>query len=347
MINLDEEYVVRKFYEYNYNVKHNRYNNTYQGGCGICREGKSLGKKRRCFFIPKNNNIFCHNCGWSSTPLVWLRKVTGKATTDIIQEYEENDKAELVFSDEKQEIVPKKVETLPRDSINILDKLQLHYYKDNPIVKACLETIQHRRLNTAVNRPSSLYVSLTDPIHKNRLVIPFFNENKEIEFYQTRTILQEKTTKAKYISRINSEKTLFNIDLITSDSRHVYIFEGPIDAFFVKNSVAVAGITERGESIFTKRQQQQVDTVLRFYDRIWALDSQWQDDASLRKSEILLNKGESVFIWPEKYGKMFKDFNDIAIYYKIDEIGHSFIQKNTFDGLEGILKLSEIKRYRN
>jgi hypothetical protein len=345
MIALSEEYVVQKFYEYNYNVKRNRYNNTYQGGCCICREGKSLNKKRRCFYIPKNNNIFCHNCGWSSTPFTWICEVTGKSTIDVIQDFKDNQEDTWVAEKDEELPVVVKTETLPKDSINLFDTNQLRYYHDNPVITACLDTIKQRRLDIAVNRPDSLYVSLVDTIHKNRLIIPFVNTKGEIEFYQTRTILQENTTKAKYISKINSEKTLFNIDKITSEIKNVFIFEGPIDAFFVRNSVAVAGITERGKTFFTQRQQQQFDTSLRFFDRIWVLDSQWLDTASLRKSEILLQAGESVFIWPEEYGKQFKDINDIVIRYNINQISTAFIEKNTFCGLEGILRLSEIKRY--
>ena len=139
---------------------------------------------------------------------------------------------------------------------------------------------------------------------------------------------------------------MFNIDKVSNDHENVYIFEGPINAFFTKNSVAVAGITERGKS-FTSRQQQQLDGTLKWYQRVWILDSQWVDQASLVKSEALLNQGEQVFIWPEKFGKKFKDFNDIAITCKVDEIKWDFIQKNTFEGLEGIVRLSEIKKYKN
>ena len=32
---------------------------------------------------------------------------------------------------------------------------------------------------------------------------------------------------------------------------------------------------------------------------------------------------------------------------EIDEIRWQFIEKNTFDGIEGIVRLSEIKKYRN
>ena len=119
-----------------------------------------------------------------------------------------------------------------------------------------------------------------------------------------------------------------------------------MDAFFVRNSVAVAGITEKGRS-FTDRQQQHLDGALRFYDAVWILDSQWVDRASLIKSEVLLQQGERVFIWPEKFGKRFKDFNDIVMACKIDEIKHEFIQKNTFKGLEGIVKLTAVKQFIN
>ena len=126
----------------------------------------------------------------------------------------------------------------------------------------------------------------------------------------------------------------------------MYIFEGPIDAFFVRNSVAVSGIIERGKSL-TKRQEEQMNTTLKWYDKVWVLDSQWGDRASMIKSEALLKQGETVFIWPETLGKKYKDFNDLARAANKDEIGWDWIQKNIFEGLEGIVKMTEIKKYTN
>lgn len=347
MINIPEEYTVSKFFQYIYQPRFNKFNNTYQGGCCICREGGSLGKKRRCYYIPKNDNIFCHNCGWSSKPIKWIKEVSGKSDTEIIDELKQYIDEQDVVEFSEQEVVKIKTETLPKDSINLSDSVQIEYYKNNPIVSACLKIIEHRRLNTAVNKPDSLFVSLVDRVHKNRLVIPFINENNSIEFYQSRTVIPEATkSKPKYISRIGAEKTLFNINRVSSDYKNVFIFEGPLNAFFTKNSVAVAGITDRGNATFTIRQQQQIDTVLKWYDKTWVLDSQWVDDASLNKSEILLKNGERVFIWPENFGRKFKDFNDICIACKIDEISHEFIEKNTFESIEGILRLANIKNKR-
>tara|TARA_R100001198_G_C5234947_1_gene213154 strand:+ start:1648 stop:2706 length:1059 start_codon:yes stop_codon:yes gene_type:complete len=347
MISLPEDFVILKFFELGYYPKYNKFNNVYQCSCPICKEGKSLGKKRRCYYIPKNENIFCHNCGWSGKPLRWIKEVSNCSDTDVVNELKEYvpDAEDIVVN--KEEARPTiQVETLPKDSINLSDQFQLDYYNDNSVITAVRYLVKKRRLDTAVNRPESLYVSLTDRVHKNRLVIPFINENKEIEFYQTRTVLnKDNKTKPKYLGKVQAEKTLFNIDRVSSDHDKVYIFEGPLNAFFTKNSIAVAGITERGRS-FTQRQEQQLNS-LKWYDKIWILDSQWVDQASLVKSEALLKQKEKVFIWPEKFGKRFKDFNDIAIAAEIDEIRWEFIEKNTFEGLEGIVKLSEIKKYRN
>ena len=346
MISLPEDFVVLKFFELGYYPKYNKFNNVYQCSCPICREGKSLGKKRRCYYIPKNENIFCHNCGWSGKPLKWITEVSGHTSADIIQELKEYvpDITDIVEEEAPVKVV---TDTLPKDCINLSDTAQLDFYKNNDMLRTATQTIKNRRLDTAVNKPNNLYISLVDKVHKNRLIIPFINENKEIEFYQSRTLLdRDNKVKPKYLGRVNAEKTLFNINRVSSDHNTVYIFEGPLNAFFTKNSVAVAGITERGRS-FTTRQEQQLNNTLKWYDKVWILDSQWVDQASLVKSEALLKQGERVFIWPEKFGKRFKDFNDIAIACSVDEIKWDFIQKNTFEGLEGIVRLSEIKKYRN
>lgn len=340
---LPEEYVIAKFFEYGRNPVYNKFNNVYQASCPMCNE--SL-KKRRFYYIPKNDNCFCHNCGYSAKPFRWIKEVSGYSNHEIIDEVKDYDVSIDIGKDEEVKTTIQ-VSTLPEDSINLSDKLQCDFYTSNNIITACQHVIKSRRLDTAINRPDNLYVSLTDKVHKNRLTIPFVNENNEIEFYQTRTILnKDNRTKPKYLGKVGSEKTLFNINKVKNDHDKVYIFEGPIDAFFVRNSVAVAGITERGRS-FTTRQQEQIDTTLKWYDKVWMLDSQWGDKASMIKSEALLKQGESVFIWPEPLGKKFKDFNELAIAANKQEISWEFIAKNTFHSLEGIVKMTEIKKFNN
>jgi hypothetical protein len=341
-MNLPTDYVILKFYELGFFPKRNRFNNTYQCGCPICREGTSLGKKRRCYYIPEQNNIFCHNCGWSGTPKRWISEVSGMTSLEIITEVKNHTNVEIEETEIKAKIL--NPNSLPEDCINLSDLTQVEFYRNNEIVRQTLSLVKKRRLDTAVNKPRNLYLSLKDKVHKNRLVIPFVDINGNIIFYQSRTVTKY-DKKPKYISKICGDRSLFNIDRVSPSTEFVYVFEGPINAFFTKNSVAVAGITEGGQ-MFTGVQQDQINTTLKFHKRIWVLDSQWIDHASLVKSESLLKRGESVFIWPEKFGKRFKDFNDIAIHCGIDEIKETFIQKNTCENLTGIVRLAEIKRYK-
>jgi hypothetical protein len=208
-------------------------------------------------------------------------------------------------------------------------------------VRTAAETIVSRRLNLAANRPKSLYVTLTDLVHKNRLVIPFYDKAKQIQFYQTRSILAD-DHRPKYLSKQNSEKTLFNYDQVSSGTDTVFITEGPIDSFFIKNSVAVAGIQERSTNTFTQAQQVQIDRLF-LMQKVWVLDSQWQDSASLLKSETLLKTGACVFVWPKDIGTRFKDINDMCIFFKINQISEEFLLKNTFCGLKGLVKLKQIR----
>ena len=85
MILLPEEFVVTKFLQYAGYAKYKRLANVYEGGCPICREGKSWGSKRRLFYLPKKKIICCHNCGWYSAPLTWIKKVSGLDDIEIIK----------------------------------------------------------------------------------------------------------------------------------------------------------------------------------------------------------------------------------------------------------------------
>ena len=152
----------------------------------------------------------------------------------------------------------------------------------------------------------------------------------------------ETFSKERYISKINSEKSLFNINQINKDLDKIFIFEGPLNACFVKNGIAVAGIQEKSDILYTSKQSEQISN-FPFYDKIWVLDSQWIDNASKLKSQKLIEQKQKIFIWPEKFGKIFKDFNDIAVALNQNEISTDFIVKNTYQGIQAKLLLNQIK----
>jgi hypothetical protein len=228
-----------------------------------------------------------------------------------------------------------KIPDLPINEINLFDKNQLSYYCNNNIVKMALSFLKKRKLDIAINKPIKYFISLDDNLHKNRLIIPFYNENGVVLNYQSRDLLD---TGIRYLTKVGGVSCLFNYNNIDRDYDYIFLFEGPFDSTFVKNGVAIGGIQENNNKLFKGVQHDQIK-LYPFHKKIWVLDSQHVDRASYNKSIKLLQSNESVFIWPRKIGSMCKDFNDIAVLGYMDHITPDWIIKNTFTGDEGVLKL--------
>ena len=336
---IPQEYIVEKFYQYAGYPKYKKLTNVYEAGCPICREGKSWNKKRRLYYVVKQEYIFCHNCGWSGSPVKWIQEVTGKNYIEIINECKNIDVFNIPIEKDIPVTPEKPPPSLPGDCINLYDKNQRSYYKNELMVTHALITCKERKLLTAVNKPKTLWFSRNDFVHKNRIIIPFYDNNK-IVFYQSRKLKQNKADrKPKYLSKIGADKTVFNIDKLDNTIDYMFIFEGPIDSFFVKNGVAVGGIS-KGKSCFTKLQEQQINQKP-FHKRIWVLDNQYCDETAKEKTFSLLSQGERCFIWPKEL-LQFKDFNDLCVKINRDEITSRFIINNSYDELKGKLLLSQI-----
>jgi len=258
---------------------------------------------------------------------------------ELWEDVEENsfDLGEDLFG-EKEEVKP--LPSLPENSINLFDPVQCKFYENDERIREALDFIKSRRLDTAKNRPDAFYMSFKDYTHKNRVTIPFKNESGKIIFYQSRKIF-EWDEKDKYISKSGGEKSICGMDKVSTDLDSVFFFEGPIDSFFVKNGLGVGGINA-GRWTFTPLQKNQLES-LKFYKKIWVLDSQWQDKAAFLKTQSLIEMGETVFIWPESLGKKFKDLNEMCIKYQLDEISPIFIQKNSYHGKAATLLIQKMK----
>lgn len=342
---LPEAYIVQKFYQYAGKPKYNTLAKTYQGSCPICREGKSWGRKQRLFYIVTDNYLHCHNCGGHWSPLNWIKEVSGLSAKEIYNESEEYDVIPSDISNKPQiQDTIQRILTgsLPDDCINLFNSTQTSYYQSNPVVQTCLSYIKNRKLDVAINKPKALYVTLKDFTHKNRLIIPFYDSSGKIIFYQSRDLGITPNSLPKYIGKVGGHRSVFNINQIDENINQIYILEGPIDAFFIKNGVALAGINDHtAGNLFTSLQQQQFQK-FPLHKKVFVLDSQWLDKTSYRTSKVLLNNGCNIFIWPKKFGKKFKDLNEMCVRLNINKVPETFINENTYKGLPGIIKLTQI-----
>ena len=340
---MPDQYIANILYENIYKISYNKFNKTYNGCCPFCREGKSWGVKKRFYYMPKTQSTYCHNCGYSKGAINFIVDLTNKPLHFVINDIKNHD-GEII--EVKQEEV-KKVndKSLPQDCINLSDENQVCYYKDNNIVKLALDLINNRKLTNAINKPRTFYLSLTDKVHKNRLILPFYNENDDIIFYQSRGLTKKDLyERPKYLSKVGAERSLYGVHNINHNLDNVFVFEGPIDSYFCENGIATCGITENSDKMFTSLQKEQLNK-LNLLEKVYVLDSQWLDKASLSKSLILADNNEKIFIWPKELGKKFKDFNDICVAGNKDKIRPEFILKNTYSGLKAKLLLTEIKNH--
>lgn len=294
-----------------------KHNGQYNAGCPICKEGKSLGKKKRLWYYPKTNTFHCFNCNETWSALNWVKKVTGMSYEDVQLDISTNSYSIDIYRNKNNSSFKKKeLPDLPYDSINIFDEIQQKFYGNNKIFQNALSYAKDRRLDTAVNKSPNLFISLTDFIHANRLCIPFYDRNKKIVFYQTRALDK---TEPRYLGKSGYEKTVYAIDRVDPDIPYIFLFEGPIDAMFVKNGVAIGGIQP------TPHQYDQL-AEFPFHKRIWILDNPSYDDTAKDKSIELREKNENVFSWG--IGKGYKDFNEWAVFEDLDEISYQKITEN-------------------
>jgi len=329
---LPTQYIIQMFYQYAGFPKYKKGTQVYNGCCPSCREGKSWGRKKRLYYMPKEDYLICHNCQRSWNPINWIMEQSGMAFHEVINESEQFDSDEFEVNEVTNKPIVK-VGTLPDDSINLFDKQQTNFYKDNKVVQDALKYITNRRLDTAVNRPRALYISLKDYVHKNRLCIPFYNSDGQITYYQTRALYKkDEIDKPKYLSKMHGEKAVFGMHNVDPELDHLFIFEGPIDSMFVKNGIAMAGIS------LSEKQEEELKPFI-FHNKIWVLDNQLDNKDVKKKLTQLVEQGEKVFIWPKKY-KDFKDLNEICQKYKLDQISPKFFIDNSVDGVEALMKLN-------
>jgi hypothetical protein len=341
MNELPEDYVTQYVYQYVGYVKE-RKDGILNGGCPICREGDSWGKKARFYYNPSlegsKNTVYCHNCGYSKSSVNFIMDVSGLTYREVRDESRDYDIIPRDINyDEFDNLFENKSDTptLPDNCINLFDKTQLEYYKENYIVKLAIKYVIDRKIHKAINRPKSLYVSLDDYIHKNRLIIPYY-DNGKLVWYQSRKLLDDDSP--KYLSKINSDRTLYNIDDIDEECPYIFVFEGAIDAMFVKNATCLSGITESGEFVLTDEQERQL-SVYPLHDIVWILDSPYLDEAARKKSSMLFRRGEKVFQWPRILGEKCKDFNDIIMKSNKTKIPQEFILRNLMKEESNSMKL--------
>ena len=331
-MDLSQELIIEFFYTYCKRPAHKKYQNIFNAECPVCKEGKSAGRSRRLFYFPNKDYLYCHNCCKSWKPMEWIKEVSGLTFLEIVKRNNEKTNTTSSYSVSTQQVEQHvEIPDLPEDSIELTDPTQANYYKARDYVKLAQEYIEKRRLLTAVNSCKKFFISLEDNVHKNRLVIPFYKDNKVV-CYQTRALTDKEFP--RYLTKFG-EKEIFNFDNIDSEIPYLFVFEGPIDSMFVKNGVAIAALSP------TERQQTTLNNLIG-YEKIYVFDNDKNNNETAKRIEKHIKQNKKIFVWPKEFSK-FKDFNEICCSLELDEIPWKFVVKNAASGQEALIKFKLLK----
>ena len=158
-----------------------------------------------------------------------------------------------------------------------------------------------------------------------RIIIPFLDKEGNLFGYQGRSLAPK--AKLRYITIMLDEEQpkIFGLDRVKED-KPVYIVEGPFDATFLENSVAMAGS----------------DADVRTFgwsNYIWIFDNEPRNREIVARISKVIDRGDKVVIWPKKIQQ--KDINDMVL------AGHNVqdvVDSNVYSGLEATLKFNDWKK---
>lgn len=298
-----------------YSFSHSSYAKRIEIECIYCNE-----KLKKGTLFLSNNNNWCYICwkancecsGHGISAVKWLRKanpdlykkyieaLNKECGKDSINEYESKAKA----ARNKSEIKEKKE---LEDKINE-DNEATKYFKPINIAGACQKKAMEYCLNRMIPEESYKYFFYADEgKYKNRIIIPFYNKDKTITFFQGRSL--DENDKVKYLSRVG-KTALYNIDFVDKN-KPLMVLEGPIDSMFVENSTATVGAGSSSE----------LDHELKGYKVYWIYDN---DAAGIKSSGKKVRKKENVFLWKKFLSEWnivadIKDINDLVLYLKRKE----------------------------
>jgi DNA primase len=327
-VELSQEYLIELFFTHCKRPIHKKYNNIYNAECPVCKEGKSAGRSRRLFYFPSKQYFYCHNCCRSWRTLDWVKEVTNLTVTEILKQNRlKTQEIPAKVKKFKSQIINQELPDLPENSIDITDEFQYDFFKENKFIRLAKDYCEQRRLFTAINSCKKFFVSIEDKIHKNRLIIPFFDQNNKIISYQTRALTNNQFP--RYLTKFG-EKGVFNIANIQSSIPYVFVFEGPIDSMFVQNGVAIAALSP------TQKQQAMLQNLIG-YQIIYVFDNDKNNIQTAKKIQKHVKDNKRIFIWPKELQK-YKDFNEICCQLQYDEIPWQFIVKHSAKGIEAEVK---------
>jgi hypothetical protein len=161
-----------------------------------------------------------------------------------------------------------------------------------------------------------------------RLIIPWFDTDFKIFTYQARAFGKE--TPKYYTINVETKTNKYFGENRLNPNRRVYVVEGPIDSFFLPNSVAV------GSSALTLFDEKGMDV-------IYCYDNEARNKEIVHIIEKCILEGKKTVLYPDNY--IYKDINDAVVKGGMSPKDIvKMLDENTYSGLRARMKFNDWRK---
>ena len=298
--------------------------NLYNFRCPICGDSQTNKNKARGYIyqVKNNTNFKCHNCGASMSFNNLLKEIDVNLHKQYtLEKFKEghtgrNFVVEAPKFEFKKPVFKKSI-NLPKASTNSFANEYLVNRKIDPD-----KFYYADKFMEWTNTQKQTFDTITRD--ESRIVIPMYDENKNLIGFQGRALGKSFT---KYITVMLNEESpkIYGLEKVDS-TKPIYIVEGPFDSTFIQNAIAMCG--------------SDVDIgSFNWSNYIYVFDNEPRNREIVNRVSKTIGRGNKIVIWPNNI--IDKDINDMVL------SGHdvmSVVELNTYSALEAKIKFNNWKK---
>lgn len=305
----------------------------YNFRCPLCGDSQKNKSKCRGYIYRKKNDYFymCHNCGASTSFFNFLKQVDPNLVEEYQLERYKNSANTNLPEPEFSEFKTKPVFTKKLD-LPTVESLPDEHFAKKYVLGRMIPKKMHSELYYADDFKAfvdSFDVEKDLKEGDQRLIIPFFDKEGNLTGFQGRALGE---SKIRYITikLMDDVPRMFGINRV-NEEESIYVFEGPIDSMFIKNSVAVASSALESAAEYLDKSK----IVLVF-------DNEPRNKEIVKLMEHAIDNHFNVIVWPEMMQD--KDINDMVLTgFDIEEL-HDIMEKHTFVNLRAKMEFVNWKK---
>ena len=294
----------------------------YNFRCPLCGDSQKNKHKCRGYVYRKGTSYFymCHNCGASTSFYNFLKQVD----PNLVQKYSlEKFKATANTTTPQVEVTVPNTTPIFRKSLDIprisdlpAEHFAKMYVMARQIPTSCFSNLYYAEDFKAVAMSLGIEKGLI--AGDQRLVIPFHDKEGNITGIQGRSLGD---SKLRYITLKIADDVprIYGMDRVNIEDP-IYVFEGPIDSMFIKNSIAVASSA--------------LESAAEYFDKskiVLVYDNEPRNKEIVKLMEHSIDHHFNVVVWPDMIQE--KDVNDMVLSgFQAEEL-QDIMEKHTFVNL--------------